>query len=154
MKRSAGLLLYRTSEGAIDVLIVHPGGPFWARKDDGAWSIPKGEYDDSEDVQAVAYREFSEELGLAAPVGEPLELGTIKQPSGKTVTVFALEGDLDLTGFSSNTFTMAWPPKSGKLTEFPEIDRAEWMPIDRARTKLLKGQVPFLDLLLAHVSSV
>lgn len=152
MKLSAGLLLYRIADGAIEVLIVHPGGPFWARKDNGAWSIPKGEYTDGEDPRTVAYREFEEEIGSAPPTGEALELGRIKQPSGKVVTVFSVEGDLDLAGFTSNTFEMEWPRNSGKTRAFPEIDRAEWMPIAEARIKLLKGQVPFLDLLVEQVT--
>lgn len=148
-KLSAGLLVYRSpgQNADIEVILVHPGGPFWARKDDGAWSIPKGEYLADEDPLAAAIREFKEEIGIDPPQAEVLEIGTIKQPSGKKITVFAVEGDLDLGDFVSNTFPLEWPPKSGKVQEFPEVDRVEWMPLDRARTKLLKGQVPFLDLL-------
>ncbi|CAM3781663.1 NUDIX domain-containing protein [Smaragdicoccus niigatensis] len=150
-KLSAGLLVYRVS-AVIEVLLVHPGGPFWARKDDGAWSIPKGEYLADEEPLAAAIREFKEEIGIDPPNADVLELGTIKQPSGKKVTAFAVAGDLDLDGFNSNTFPLEWPPKSGKVQEFPEVDRVEWMPLDRARTKLLKGQVPFLDLLVERLA--
>ncbi|MEB3982840.1 NUDIX domain-containing protein [Mycobacterium sp. 663a-19] len=147
---SAGVLLYRVREGAVEVLIVHPGGPFWARKDDGAWSIPKGEYTEGEDPWAAALREFSEELGLAAPPGARIDLGQLKQPGGKVVTVFGVQGDLDVTGTRSNTFELEWPKGSGRLREFPEIDRVGWFPVARARTKLLKGQREFLDRLMAQ----
>jgi predicted NUDIX family NTP pyrophosphohydrolase len=150
---SAGLLLYRRSpEGAVDVLIAHPGGPFWARKDEGAWSVPKGEYVDGEDPLAAAYREFREETGLDPPGGAPLELGELRQPGGKRVTVWALEGDLDVTDASSNTFELEWPPRSGRVGVFPEVDRVEWAGVGQARTKLLKGQVPFLDRLLDAIT--
>ena len=150
--RSAGLLLYRVSdEGLVEVLLAHPGGPFWARKDDGAWSIPKGEYEPSEDALATARREFREEVGLDPPAGEPVPLGKRRQPSGKWVTAWALAGDLDVTHATSNTFEIEWPKGSGNLREFPEVDRVAWMPIDTARHKLLKGQVPFLDDLMETV---
>ncbi|OBK17082.1 NUDIX domain-containing protein [Mycobacterium asiaticum] len=149
-KLSAGLLLYRVGAGAVDVLIAHPGGPFWARKDDGAWSIPKGEYDDGDDPWEAAQREFAEELGLAVPDGPRIDLGTVKQPSGKVVTVFAVGSDLDITDAHSNTFEMEWPRGSGKLRQFPEIDRVDWFPVTLARTKLLKGQHVFLDRLMAY----
>jgi predicted NUDIX family NTP pyrophosphohydrolase len=150
--RSAGLLLYRRSpEGAVDVLIAHPGGPFWARKDDGVWSVPKGEYGDGDDPLDAAYREFREETGLEPPEAEPLALGELRQPGGKRVTVWALEGDLDVTHASSNTFQLEWPRGSGKVREFPEVDRVEWVGVSLARTKLLRGQVPFLDRLTAAV---
>jgi predicted NUDIX family NTP pyrophosphohydrolase len=150
---SAGLLLYRRSpEGAVDVMIAHPGGPFWARKDEGAWSVPKGEYLDGEDPLAAAYREFREETGLEPPGGAPRELGELRQPGGKLVTVWALEGDLDVTHASSNTFELEWPPGSGRVAEFPEVDRVEWVSLGLARTKLLKGQVPFLDRLMDAIS--
>src|SRR5690349_20824282 len=124
-KLSAGLLVYRSaeSEAELEVILVHPGGPFWARKDDGAWSVPKGEYIDGEDPRAVAFREFTEETGIEPPPGAVTELGTIRQPSGKKVTVFAVSGDVDLEEFTSNTFPLEWPPKSGKIQEFPEVDR-------------------------------
>jgi predicted NUDIX family NTP pyrophosphohydrolase len=146
--RSAGLLLYRVSdEGAVEVLLAHPGGPFWARKDAGAWSIPKGEYEPSEDALATARREFREEVGQDAPAGDLVPLGERRQPSGKWVTAWALEGDLDVTRATSNTFEIEWPKGSGTVREFPEVDRVEWMTLEQARAKLLKGQVPFLDAL-------
>jgi predicted NUDIX family NTP pyrophosphohydrolase len=150
-KLSAGLLLYRTANGVVEVLIGHPGGPFWARKDDGAWSIPKGEYTEDEDPWPAAQREFAEELGMPAPTGPRRELGTIRQPSGKRLTVFAMSATLDISEAKSNTFELEWPKGSGKMQSFPEIDRVGWFPIDQARTKLLKGQVAFLDRLLEHV---
>ena len=149
-KLSAGVLLYRTRDGVAEVLIAHPGGPFWARKDDGAWSIPKGEYADGEDPWAAAQREFLEELGLPVPAGPRLDFGSLKQPSGKVVTAFAVEGDLDVTDARSNTFEMEWPRGSGKMREFPEVDRVGWFAVAQARTKLLKGQLPFLDRLMTH----
>jgi predicted NUDIX family NTP pyrophosphohydrolase len=139
--------LHRTRDGEIDVLIAHPGGPFWARKDDGAWSIPKGEYADDEDPWQAAQREFSEELGLAVPPGPRLELGSVKQAGGKVVTAFAVGSDLDVTDARSNTFAMEWPRGSGTMREFPEVDRVGWFPIAAAYPKLLKGQRPFLDRL-------
>jgi predicted NUDIX family NTP pyrophosphohydrolase len=146
--KSAGLLLYRISvKGTVEVLLAHPGGPFWARKDDGAWSIPKGEYEPLDDPLATARREFREEVGLDPPSGEPTPLGERRQPSGKWVSAWALAGDLDVTHASSNTFEMEWPRGSGTMCEFPEVDRVEWMPVAVARRKLLKGQVPFLDAL-------
>jgi predicted NUDIX family NTP pyrophosphohydrolase len=148
-KRSAALLLYRQEhrDRPVELLLVHPGGPFWARKDTGSWSIPKGEYEDGEEPLAVARREFEEEVGIPPPPGDPVELGTIKQPSGKLVIAFALRGDVDLTGFHSNTFEMEWPKGSGRLRTFPEVDKAAWFSLDAAHTKLLKGQLGFLDLL-------
>ena len=147
--RSAGLLLYRVSDGdVIEVLLAHPGGPFWARKDAGAWSIPKGEYEPSDDPLAAAQREFGEEIGMNPPAGDPVPLGERRQPSGKWVTVWALAGDLDVTGATSNTFEIEWPRGSGTVREFPEVDRVEWMTLEQARDKLLKGQVPFLDALV------
>ncbi len=149
-KLSAGVLLYRTNDGVVEVLIAHPGGPFWARRDDGAWSIPKGEYTDGEDPWEVARREFQEELGLAVPAGRRIDFGALKQPSGKVITVFAVEADVDVTDAHSNTFEIEWPKGSGKLREFPEVDRVGWFTVARARAKLLKGQRPFLDRLMAH----
>ena len=137
------LLLYRTRDGVVEVLIAHPGGPFWARKDNGAWSIPKGEYTDGEDPWAAARREFSEELGLSVPAGPRLDLGPLKQPSGKVVTAFAVQSDLDVTDARSNTFQLEWPKGSGTLREFPEVDRVGWFTVAQARTKLLKGQRDF-----------
>jgi predicted NUDIX family NTP pyrophosphohydrolase len=147
---SAGVLLYRVCDGVVEVLIAHPGGPFWARKDDGVWSIPKGEYPDGEDPWAAARREFSEELGLSVPAGSRIDLGPAKQPSGKVVTAFAVQGDLDVTDARSNTFELEWPKGSGTLRSFPEVDRVAWLPVAQARVKLLKGQRAFLDRLMAH----
>ncbi|NDJ91231.1 NUDIX domain-containing protein [Mycolicibacter kumamotonensis] len=153
-KRSAGLLLYRPGDdGAVEVLIAHPGGPFWARKDDGAWSIPKGEQPDGEDPWSTARREFVEEIGLEPPDGERLDLGVVRQAGGKTVTVFAVRGDLDVTGARSNTFEVEWPPRSGRLREFPEVDRVGWFGVEQARTKLLPGQRPVLDRLLDYLGT-
>ena len=146
--RSAGILLHRRGAGGREVLLVHPGGPFWAKRDDGAWSIPKGEYADGEDAEAAARREFAEELGSPLPDGAPLvELGEVRQRNGKLVVAWAAEGDLDATAARSNTFEMEWPPRSGRRQEFPEIDRAEWFPLARAREKLIPAQVAFLDRL-------
>ncbi|WP_197379082.1 NUDIX domain-containing protein [Mycolicibacterium mengxianglii] len=150
-KLSAGLLLYRNAADGLEVLIAHPGGPFWARKDDGAWSIPKGEYDVGDDPWEQAQREFTEELGLAPPDGPRAELGQVRQGSGKIVTAFAVDGDLDVTDARSNTFEMEWPPRSGKMQTFPEVDRVAWVPIEVARAKLLKGQLPILDRLVDHL---
>jgi predicted NUDIX family NTP pyrophosphohydrolase len=150
-KLSAGLLLYRFSSDVVELLLAHPGGPFWVRKDDGAWSIPKGEYSVGEDPWAVALREFGEEVGLPAPAGPRLDLGVQKQPGGKVVTVFAVQADLDVTGAQSNTFELEWPKGSGRICTFPEVDRVEWFSAARAKMKLLKGQVPFVDRLLAKL---
>jgi predicted NUDIX family NTP pyrophosphohydrolase len=146
-RRSAGILLHRRGAGGLEVLLVHPGGPFWAKKDAGAWSIPKGEYEDGEDARACALREFNEEIGAAAPEGELVDLGEVRQKSGKVVTAWALEGDTNAEEITSNTFTMEWPPRSGKTREFPEIDRAGWFGLDEARTKILPAQAPLLDRL-------
>jgi predicted NUDIX family NTP pyrophosphohydrolase len=151
-KRSAGLLLYRAgADGGVEVLIVHPGGPLWARRDDGAWSIPKGEYPDGADPWDTARREFVEEIGLQPPGGERTELGVVRQAGGKLVTVFAVRGELDVTDARSNTFELEWPPRSGKLREFPEVDRVGWFPVDQARVKLLAGQRPALDRLTSYL---
>jgi predicted NUDIX family NTP pyrophosphohydrolase len=147
-RRSAGILLYRLPGGAPEVLLVHPGGPFWARRDAGVWSLPKGEYEDGDDPLAAALREFEEETGTAIETGELLELGDVKQKSGKLVSAWAAEGDLDPDAVHSNTFTMEWPPRSGRTAEFPEIDRAGWFGIDDAREKLNPAQAEFLDRLL------
>jgi predicted NUDIX family NTP pyrophosphohydrolase len=149
-KLSAGLLLYRVRDGIVEVLIGHPGGPFWARKDNGAWSIPKGEYTDDEDPWAAAQREFEEEVGLAPPAGPRIEFPPLKQPSGKVITAFAVRGDLDLADAHSNTFELEWPKGSGRIQAFPEVDRVGWFPVAQAKTKLLKGHHPFLDRLMAH----
>ena len=144
MKQSAGLLLYRFFQGHLQVLLVHPGGPFWAKKDAGAWSIPKGEFTDDEDPLAAARREFLEETSIAAE-GVFIPLSPIRQKSGKRVYAWALEQDLDIARIRSNTFEMEWPPKSGRLQSFPEIDRAEWFTPARAREKINEGQRPLLD---------
>ncbi|MFP4512224.1 MAG: NUDIX domain-containing protein [Acidimicrobiales bacterium] len=153
---SAGLVVYRRGAGpdpvALEVLLVHPGGPYWANKDDGAWSIPKGEHQPDEDPLGVARREFAEELGIAPPAGEARELGEVRQAGGKRVRAWAIAGDLDLSAVASNTFEMEWPPRSGERRSFPEIDRAEWLPMQVARTKILAGQLPLLDRLVAMVS--
>ncbi len=146
-RTSAGLLLYRRVPG-LEVLLGHMGGPFWARKDEAAWSVPKGEYVAGEESFAVALREFEEELGSPVPAPDVLPLGEVKQAGGKVLTVWAAEGDLDAAATHSNTFSLEWPPRSGRIQEFPEIDRAAWMPVDEARTKLVRGQVPLLDRLL------
>jgi predicted NUDIX family NTP pyrophosphohydrolase len=146
-KKSAGLLMYRRRQGGIEVFLVHPGGPFWARKDLGAWSIPKGLCGPDEDPLEAARREFEEETGFAAH-GQFIPLTPIKQPGGKTVHAWAVEGDCDAAAIKSNTFSIEWPPRSGKQQNFPEVDRAEWFSIDQAQNKILKGQKGFLDELL------
>jgi predicted NUDIX family NTP pyrophosphohydrolase len=140
-------MLYRFAGEAPEVLLVHPGGPFWARKDAGVWSIPKGEFDDTEDPLACALREFEEETGTALDPDEPVELGSVKQRSGKVVTAWAAEGDLDADSIRSNTFRMQWPPRSGQWATFPEVDRAGWFGLAEAREKLNPAQVEFLDRL-------
>ncbi|HSX33615.1 MAG TPA: NUDIX domain-containing protein [Candidatus Saccharimonadales bacterium] len=147
--QSAGILLYRKNGGAVEVLLVHPGGPFWAKKDLGSWSVPKGEFAENEAPLAAARREFSEETGSPAPDGDYQALGEAKQSSGKVVHVFALEHDLDLSGFKSNLFEMEWPPKSGTKQSFPECDQAAWVPLAQATQKLVKGQVLFVERLAA-----
>jgi len=148
--RSAGILLYRWRDDELQVLLGHMGGPFWTGKDDAAWSVPKGLYDDSEEPLAAAVREFTEELGLPLPVdtADLAPLGELRQPSGKRLTVWAAEADLEVDSVVPGTFTMEWPPRSGTTAEFPEIDRAAWWPVDAAKVKLVKGQRPFLDALL------
>jgi len=147
-KQSAGLLLFRESHGAIEVLLVHPGGPFWARKDAGAWSIPKGEFDAGEEPLTAARREFEEETGQAV-TGEFIALQPVRQPSGKIVHAWAVRADFDPARLRSNTFTIEWPPKSGRSREFPEVDRAAWFTLDEARQKIQPGQRPLLDQLEA-----
>jgi predicted NUDIX family NTP pyrophosphohydrolase len=150
-KLSAGLLMYRHKNGALEVFLVHPGGPFWARKDTGAWSIPKGEYAEGEPPLEAAKREFHEETGFE-PAGNFVELGTAKQGSGKLVSAWAVEGDCDPTKLASNTCSIEWPPRSGRTMDIPEVDRGDWFGIEAAREKILKGQVTFLDLLIQRVS--
>ena len=148
MKRSAGVLLHRLREGAREVLLVHPGGPYWAKKDAGAWSIPKGEYEEGEDPRACAAREFEEELGTPLPADAALaELGTVKLRSGKEIVAFAAAGDLDADAIRSNTFPLEWPPRSGRMREFPEVDRAGWFALAEAREKLNPAQAELLDRL-------
>lgn len=147
-KLSAGLLVYRSMDGRLEVLLVHPGGPFWAKRDDGAWSLPKGEYEVDEDPLGAAIREFREELGVHPPGDrEPVFLGESRQPSGKRISAWGLKGDVDVDVVHSNTFTMEWPPGSGGTTEFPEVDRAGWFDLVTARRKLLRGQIGFIDRL-------
>jgi predicted NUDIX family NTP pyrophosphohydrolase len=152
--RSAGLLVYRTPGGReLEVLLVHPGGPFWAKKDEGAWSIPKGEHDPQEDPLDVAHREFREEIGQAPPEGPRVSLGEVTQSGGKRVSAWAVEGDVDVSGATSNTFELEWPRGSGVVRTYPEVDRAEWTSLATARFRLLKGQRPFLDRLLEFLGS-
>ena len=155
-KRSAGILLFRRRRGGegVEVLLVHPGGPFWKRRDDGAWSIPKGGIEGEEDSRTAALRELDEELGGGAPdldPGELIDLGSVRQRAGKVVDAWAAEGDFDPEALDSNTFEMEWPPKSGREVEFPEVDRADWFELDAARRKLLPAQSEFLDRLLEHL---
>jgi predicted NUDIX family NTP pyrophosphohydrolase len=149
--RSAGLLLYRTREAGLELLLGHMGGPFWAKKDERAWSIPKGEYTPEEDALAAARREFREEMGSDAPEGSATPLGELKQPGGKVISVWCVQGDFDPAGVRSNTFTLEWPPRSGTFRDFPEIDRAAWFDAESARQKLVRGQVPFVDRLLEAI---
>lgn len=146
-KRSAGILLYRRRGEELEVLIAHMGGPFWARKDEGAWTIPKGEYGPGEDALEVARREFAEELGSPPPDGEVIPLGEVKQSGGKSVVAWGLEGDFDVASLRSNTFEAEWPKGSGSFREFPEIDRAEWVDPETARRKLVGAQALFVDRL-------
>jgi predicted NUDIX family NTP pyrophosphohydrolase len=152
VKQSAGILVYRLAAASLEVLLVHPGGPFWAKKDDGAWFIPKGELEPGEQPLAAAYREFGEELGLSAPSGEPLALGTVKNKSGKLIHAWALQGDLELSKFVSNTVELEWPPRSGKKRAFPEVDRAQYFAADRAVQKMHPAELPLLQRLLQELS--
>jgi predicted NUDIX family NTP pyrophosphohydrolase len=149
-KVSAGILLYRFRDHAVEVFLVHPGGPYWARKDDGAWSIPKGEVTEGSDLLATAYREFHEETGLPLE-GEAVPLMPLKQPGGKLVHAWAVRGDIDAASIRSNTFAIEWPPRSGQRREFHEVDRAGWFELAAARPKLLSGQRGFLDQLQHHL---
>jgi predicted NUDIX family NTP pyrophosphohydrolase len=146
--QSAGLLLFRRVGPSVELLIVHPGGPLWARRDDGAWSLPKGEYGPDEEPLTAARREFAEEIGWPAPAGEPLALGEVRLKSGKRVIAWALEGDLDPAAIHSNTFTMQWPPRSGRLQAFPEVDCGDWFSPAQARVKLNPAQAEFVDRLV------
>ena len=143
-KKSAGILLYRQADNGLEVFLVHPGGPYWAKKDEGAWSLPKGEFAEGEDALQAARREFNEETGFAID-GVFMELTPLKQPSGKIIYAWAVEGEIDASSVKSNLFSMEWPPKSGRLQEFPEVDRGGWFTIAQAREKLRSGQVGFLE---------
>jgi predicted NUDIX family NTP pyrophosphohydrolase len=146
-RRSAGIVLYRSGPAGTEVLLVHPGGPVWARRDLGAWSIPKGEYEAGEEPLSAARREFAEEIGTPPPDGEVLDLGEVHQKSGKVVRAWGLAGDLDAGAIRSNTFEMEWPPRSGRRASFPEVDRAEWFGLAEAREKINTAQVALLDRL-------
>ncbi|WP_031160192.1 NUDIX domain-containing protein [Streptomyces durhamensis] len=149
-RRSAGLLLFRHTAAGIEVLLGHMGGPFWAKKEAGAWTVPKGEYEADESAWEAARREFREELGLAPPDGTAVPLGEVAQKNGKIVTAWAVEADPDLTGFRPGSFTMEWPPRSGRVREFPELDRVAWFGLDRARELVIAAQTAFLDRLAEH----
>jgi predicted NUDIX family NTP pyrophosphohydrolase len=152
-KISAGLLLFRQrKDTGLEILLVHPGGPFWANKDDGAWSIPKGEIDGNEDRLAAARREFTEETGFS-PEGPFIELGSLSQPSGKVVYVWAVTGEWEPDKLKSNTFEMEWPKKSGRLKSFPEVDRAAWFDASKARRKILRGQIGFIERLMSALET-
>src|SRR6201986_713493 len=148
-RKSAGLLLFRHAGKDLEVLLVHPGGPFWAKRDEGAWSIPKGECEEGEDPRAAAWREFGEELGTPPPEGDPLELGEVRQKAGKIVVAWAIAGDLDAEAITSNTFTMEWPPRTGRSQEFPEVDRAGWFSLAEARERINPAPAALLDRLRA-----
>lgn len=149
-KQSAGILMFRRRRDTVDLLLVHPGGPFWANKDEGAWSIPKGLFEDGEDALTAAKREFEEETGMR-PTGPFTDLGVFKQPGGKRVFAFAAEGEFDLASFKSDSFSMEWPPRSGRMRDFPEADRADWFSPENALVKATKGQRPIIEALLARL---
>jgi predicted NUDIX family NTP pyrophosphohydrolase len=151
-RRSAGIVLYRRSGPGVEVLLVHPGGPFFAKKDLGVWSIPKGEYAEGDDPFASALREFEEETGTRLDGADAIELGSIVQRAGKQVTAWALEGDLDPATIRSNTFTVEWPPRSGRQAEFPEVDRAEWFGVDEAKAKIVPAQAELIDRLVERLA--
>ncbi|WP_425440531.1 NUDIX domain-containing protein [Prauserella shujinwangii] len=153
VRRSAGILLYRGAGPALEVLLGHMGGPFWARRDAGAWTVPKGEYGADEEPLAAARREFTEELGLPVPGGDPLDLGEVRQSGGKTVAVWALAGDLDPAEVVPGTFRMEWPRGSGRMAEFPELDRVAWFPLAEARERIVTAQRSFLDRLAGRVGA-
>ncbi|MFJ7294583.1 NUDIX domain-containing protein [Streptomyces collinus] len=150
MKRSAGLLLFHLTDNGLEVLLGHMGGPFFARRDAGAWTVPKGEYEPDEPAWEAARREFREELGLPPPDGEAIDLGEVRQTGGKIVTAWAVRADLDPAAIVPGTFRMEWPPRSGRIEEFPELDRVAWFGIDRARAVIVKAQAAFLDRLAEH----
>lgn len=149
-KISAGLLLFRRGQSGSQVMLVHPGGPFWAKKDDGSWSLPKGLADEQEDLQHAAQREFAEEIGSPAPAGELLSLGSVSY-SNKKVFAWAIEADLDVSSIQSNTIQLEWPPKSGTMRDFPECDRAAWFDLETAKVKLVKGQTAFIERLAQSI---
>jgi len=149
-KQSAGILMYRFRGGLLEVFLVHPGGPLWTKRDQGAWSIPKGEFSEPEEPLEAARREFEEETGIRLS-GELTPLGSARQPGGKMIHIWAKQGDCDAASITSNTFSMEWPPKSGKQQEFPEIERASWFPVEAALKKVHQGQVIILDRLLAQI---
>lgn len=152
-RRSAGLLVYRQGSGGLQVLLGHMGGPLWARRDEGAWTVPKGEFDEAaEDALAAARREFTEELGLPVPAGAVLDLGEVRQGGGKRVTAFAVAGDLDPALVVPGTFEMVWPPRSGRWQSFPELDRVQWWGVSEAAGKLVTAQREFLDRLVASLA--
>lgn len=151
-KDTAGILMYRRTGKETELLLAHPGGPFWAKKDEGAWTMPKGLPDAGEELLAAAQREFREETGFTA-AGPFMVLGAFKQPGGKTVHAWAVEGDADPRKLASNNFAMEWPPKSGKTAEFPEVDRVGWFTAEAARRKILKGQIPIVEALLRQLAS-
>ncbi|MEU1038455.1 NUDIX domain-containing protein [Streptomyces sp. NPDC005907] len=150
MRRSAGLLLYRRAGDEFEVLLGHMGGPFFARRDAGAWTVPKGEYEPDEPAWDAARREFEEELGLPPPEGAAIPLGEVRQSNGKIVTAWAIEADLDPAAMVPGTFEMEWPPKSGRVQEFPELDRVQWCGLERARAVIVPAQAAFLDRLMEH----
>ena len=152
-RQSAGLLLHRRGASGLEVFLVHPGGPFWSRKDAGAWSIPKGEFTAAEDPLAAARREFREETGFDPPPEPPVALGAARQAGGKTVHAWAVAGDVEAAAVRSNTFEMEWPPRSGRVQEFPEVDRAAWFGLDEARRRILPGQLPLLERLEQAVAA-
>jgi predicted NUDIX family NTP pyrophosphohydrolase len=154
-RRSAGILLYRQSGSGLELLLAHPGGPYWSKRDEGAWSIPKGEIEDDEEPRACALRELTEELGPACSLAGPeqlFELGSVRQRAGKVVEAWAGEGEFDPAAIASNTFSVEWPPRSGEMREFPEVDRAGWFSPEAAREKILAGQEPFIDRLLDRLN--
>jgi predicted NUDIX family NTP pyrophosphohydrolase len=153
MKRSVGVLVFRRNRGRIEVFLVHPGGPYWAKKDLGAWTIPKGEYEEGEDPLAAARHEFQEETGFVSE-GDLIALGEVKQSGGKRVRAWATEGDMDPSSLVSNTFSIEWPPHSGQFVQAPEVDRGEWFPLAEARKRILGAQVAFLDALASVVPSL
>jgi predicted NUDIX family NTP pyrophosphohydrolase len=153
MRRSAALLVYRHGPGGLQVFLVHPGGPFWAKKDFGAWSIPKGEFDEGEDGLVAAEREFFEEVGQRIDGGTVITLTPVKQKGGKVVHTWAVEGEVDETAITSNEFEMEWPPKSGRKARFPEVDRGQWFSVAEARRRVLSGQVPILDELAKRLGA-